>query len=136
MVSHKLRALVVATAAAVGLSVAGVSSASAAPLPGPNGVLAPPIPHGLVGPTSPPVDGGLDPGDRVTSKVNGLRVRSGPGTGYGVLGQLYSGDTGWAVGYRREAPAPGWVKVKLSRPSAGGLPKSFTGWVSQPYLKW
>ncbi|MFC8129119.1 SH3 domain-containing protein [Streptomyces sp. NPDC057302] len=127
-----LRALVVAGAAVLALGTVGVAGASAMPLPGPNGssgaAVAPPkVDNGLA-------DGRLTRGEHVRATVNGLRVRTGPGTGYGVLGQLYTGDRMKLIGKKQDSGGQSWYRVVLSNGSAGGLPGGYVGWVVGSYL--
>ncbi|MEU1628693.1 SH3 domain-containing protein [Streptomyces sp. NPDC020096] len=60
---------------------------------------------------------------------NGVRLRTGPGTGYGVEGLLYYGDTVKPVG----CVGP-WYHVVLTADSAGGLPAGTWGWVNSAYI--
>ncbi|MFE6165067.1 SH3 domain-containing protein [Streptomyces sp. NPDC056486] len=66
--------------------------------------------------------------------VNGLRMRTGPGTGYGVLGQLYTGDRMKLIGHRQDRGGQSWYRVSLSGGSSGGLPGGYVGWVVGSYL--
>lgn len=70
----------------------------------------------------------------VTPRVNGLRIRSGPGTNYRIYGLLYRGDRMWVITEVRRGSAY-WCHVRLTRRSASGLPAGFTGWVYAPYLR-
>ncbi|GAA1927460.1 SH3 domain-containing protein [Streptantibioticus ferralitis] len=109
---RRLGALAVVTAvAAAGLGV-GVTSASAAPAhsAAPSAVAEP---HGWPG--------------GITG--NGVRLRTGPGTGYGVEGLLYYGDTVQPVGC-----SGSWYHVYLTANSAGGLPAGTWGWVNDAYI--
>lgn len=127
-----LRALVVAGAAVLGLGTVGAVGASAMPLPGPNGssgaAVAPPkVDNGLA-------DGRLTRGEHVRATVDGLRVRTGPSTNYGVLGQLYEGDRMKLIGLKQDSGGQHWYRVVLSGGSAGGLPGGYVGWVVGSYL--
>jgi len=70
-----------------------------------------------------------------TPTVNGLRIRSGPGTGYRIYGLLYKGDRMKITKSVRTPSAGCWFKVQLTRRSAGGLPAGFAGWVYASYLR-
>lgn len=62
--------------------------------------------------------------------VDGLNFRAGPSTSYAARGLLYSEDEVEIITARD--PGPGqWDKVRLLRPSAGGLPAGAVGWVKQ-----
>ncbi|MFJ2218273.1 SH3 domain-containing protein [Streptomyces sp. NPDC101062] len=60
----------------------------------------------------------------------GVNFRSGAGTGYRAIGQLYTGDAGTKV-----ASSGSWVKIKLDHKSKTGLKKGTTGWVSKSYIE-
>lgn len=62
--------------------------------------------------------------------VNGLNFRMGPGTVYGAKGMLYANDEVEIITARNSGPGQ-WDKVRLLRPSAGGLPAGAVGWVKQ-----
>lgn len=62
--------------------------------------------------------------------VNGLNFRMGPGTSYGAKGMLYTNDEVQIITERYSGPGQ-WDKVRLIRPSAGGLPAGAVGWVKQ-----
>lgn len=62
--------------------------------------------------------------------VNGLNFRIGPGTSYGAKGMLYTNDEVRIITVRNSGPGQ-WDKVRLLRPSAGGLPAGAVGWVKQ-----
>lgn len=70
-----------------------------------------------------------------TPRVNGLRIRSGPGTHYAVYGLLYRGDRMKVTQEVHRGSAGYWFKVTLTRRSASGLRSGFTGWVYAPYLR-
>lgn len=71
----------------------------------------------------------------VTPRVNGLRIRSGPGTSHYAYGLLYRGDRMRVTAEVRRGSAGYWCKVTLTRRSASGLPAGFSGWVYAPYLR-
>lgn len=128
-----LRAVVVGGAAALVLGTVGVTSASAMPLPGPNGSKGAAVaPHNAA--DNGLADGRLTRGEHVNATVNGLRMRTGPGTGYGVLGQLYTGDRMKLIGLKQDSGGQSWYRVSLSGSSAGGLPGGYVGWVVGSYL--
>lgn len=128
-----LRVLVVAGAAALGLTAVGPTVASAMPLPGPNGSSGAAVaPHRVA--DNGGADGRLTRGEHVRATVNGLRMRTGPGTGYGVLGQVYAGDRMKLIGHRQDRGGQSWYRVSLSGGSAGGLPGGYVGWVVGSYL--
>lgn len=107
-VGRRLGALAVVTmVAAAGLGV-GVTSASAAPS------------HAARAASS--------YATQVTA--DGVRLRTGPGTGYGVEGLLYYGD---AVDITQ--CSGGWDRVYLAADSAGGLGSGAAGWVYGSYLE-
>ncbi|MGW7001846.1 SH3 domain-containing protein [Streptomyces sp. NPDC054933] len=107
-VGRRLGALaVVAAVAAAGLG-AGAVSASAAP--------------------SHPTRAASSYPTQVTA--DGVRLRTGPGTGYGVVGLLYYGD---AVTITQ--CSGGWDRVYLASDSAGGLGSGSAGWVYGSYLE-
>jgi uncharacterized protein YgiM (DUF1202 family) len=128
-----LRALVVAGAAVLGLATVGASAASAMPLPGPQGSRGAVVaPHKAA--DNGGADGRLTRGEHVRATVNGLRMRTGPGTGYGIKGQLYTGDRMKLIGHRQDRGGQSWYRVALSGSSAGGLPGGHVGWVVGSYL--
>ncbi|MFE1189963.1 SH3 domain-containing protein [[Kitasatospora] papulosa] len=59
----------------------------------------------------------------------GVNFRTGAGTGYRAIGQLYTGDSGTKVG-----SSGSWIKIKLDHKSRTGLKSGTTGWVSKSYL--
>ena len=63
---------------------------------------------------------------RDTNTTNRLRLRTGPGTGYSVLGVINSGEKVKVVGF----PVDGWQKIIAN---IGG--KSYTGYSDGTYLK-
>ncbi|MEU1628692.1 SH3 domain-containing protein [Streptomyces sp. NPDC020096] len=62
--------------------------------------------------------------------ADGVRLRTGPGTGYGVEGLLYYGDS-----VAIAQCSGGWDRVYLTSDSAGGLGSGTGGWVSGSYLE-
>jgi hypothetical protein len=70
-----------------------------------------------------------------TPSVSGLRIRSGPGTGYTTFGLLYRGDHVRVVREVRRGSSGYWFGVHLTRRSASGLRSGFGGWVYAPYLR-
>lgn len=66
--------------------------------------------------------------------VNGLRIRSGPGTGYGIYGLLYRADRFAVTGSAARGHGT-WYRVELTRRSASGLRSGHTGWVYAPYVR-
>jgi Bacterial SH3 domain len=70
-----------------------------------------------------------------TPRVNGLRIRSGPGTNHVAYGLLYRGDHMKVTQEVRRGSAGYWFKVTLTKRSASGLRKGFTGWVYASYLR-
>ncbi|WP_129292193.1 SH3 domain-containing protein [Streptomyces lydicus] len=63
------------------------------------------------------------------SGIDGLHLRTGPGTRYASVGLLYYADAGTKVGASKH-----WVKLRLKYRSEGGLPTGTTGWVSKRYV--
>ena len=65
--------------------------------------------------------------EATTVTVNGvtLNIRSGPGTGYPVVGKAVAGQQLTAIG---QDPAGAWLEVQLPPPGEG------TGWVSASYV--
>ncbi|MEU9761720.1 hypothetical protein AB0D98_18640 [Streptomyces sp. NPDC047987] len=55
-----------------------------------------------------------------------VRARSGPGTGFAPIGQLFYLDRGIKL---READ--GWVQLRLRYRSASGLPEGATAWLPE-----
>ncbi|MCX4783934.1 MULTISPECIES: SH3 domain-containing protein [unclassified Streptomyces] len=60
---------------------------------------------------------------------NGVNFRSGAGTKYRAIGQLYRNDYGTKI-----ASSGSWIKLKLDKKSKSGLKAGTTGWVSKSYL--
>ena len=71
----------------------------------------------------------------VKPSVNGLRIRSGPSTGYAAYGLLYRGDHMTIAQEVQRGSAGRWFRVRLTKRSASGLRKGFTGWVYASYLR-
>ncbi|KUN94038.1 SH3 domain-containing protein [Streptomyces caeruleatus] len=69
-----------------------------------------------------------------TATVDGLRVRLGPGTGSGILGQIYAGEPVQVITSARDGGGQWWDLVMLQTDSAGGLPAGYVGWVTEEYL--
>jgi hypothetical protein len=69
-----------------------------------------------------------------SATVDGLRVRSAPGTGSGVLGQIYGGDQVQVITSARDSTGQVWDLVMLADDSSGGLPGGYVGWVTEEYL--
>jgi Bacterial SH3 domain len=107
-------AVVAGLVAAGGLGVAASSASAAAPRS-----------SGYV----PYIDGVATP------KVNGLRIRSGPSTGALAEGLLYRGDRMRVRAEVRRPSSGSWFRVDLTRRSASGLHRGFSGWVYAPYLR-
>lgn len=61
--------------------------------------------------------------------ADGVRLRTGPGTGYGVKGLLYYGDNVEVLTCHGS-----WDRVYLTLNSAGGLPAGTNGWVYDAYV--
>ena len=61
---------------------------------------------------------------------NGVNFRTGAGTNYRAIGQLYRGDSGTKV-----SRSGSWIKIKLDHRSKTGLKKGTTGWVNKAYLE-
>jgi uncharacterized protein YraI len=119
-----LRSLVVAGALVAGVGLVGVSAASAM-IPDPG------YSSGQSGRT------GIDSTDRSVFKsvtVDGLRVRTGPGTDHTILGLVYEGQPVQVIATRYDWTGQRWDEVMLQRDSAGGLPGGYVGWVTEEYL--
>ncbi|SDM62938.1 SH3 domain-containing protein [Streptomyces sp. cf386] len=116
-----LRTLAVSGALVAGVGLVGVSAASAVVPSDPAGSSRSEAwaPVGLVSKT-------------VT--VDGLRVRTGPGTDSVILGQIYAGEPVQVLGSTRVAGGQQWNQVMLQSDSAGGLPEGYVGWVTDEYL--
>ncbi|MFE0138211.1 SH3 domain-containing protein [Streptomyces sp. NPDC059037] len=119
-----LRVLAAAGVMAVGLGLVGASAASAVPFPGPDGANE----------SSAGSDSRYERGEIARATVDGLRVRSGPGTNRAVLGLLYEGDRVRLVGKKQDDTGQDWYRVTLRHRSGGGLPGGFQGWVTGSYL--
>lgn len=117
-----LRTLVVSGALVAGVGLVGVSVASA------------------VTPSEASVSTRGDVGSSVnyatvrTATVDGLRVRLGPGTSSGILGQIYAGEPVQVITSARDSGGQWWDLVMLQTDSAGGLPAGYVGWVTEEYL--
>ncbi|MGW1002113.1 SH3 domain-containing protein [Streptomyces sp. NPDC001118] len=61
---------------------------------------------------------------------NGVNFRTGAGTKYRAIGQLYRGDSGTKI-----SSSGSWIKIKLDHRSKTGLKKGTTGWVTKSYLE-
>ncbi|WP_344531205.1 SH3 domain-containing protein [Streptomyces albiaxialis] len=66
--------------------------------------------------------------------VDGLRVRTGPGTASGVTGLIYQGDEVQVLDWTNDRTGQRWNQVMLTRDSGGGLPGGYVGWVTDSYL--
>ncbi|UXY29464.1 SH3 domain-containing protein [Streptomyces sp. HUAS TT20] len=127
-----LRSLVVSGALVAGVGLVGVSSASAV-IPDPG------YSAGRSGGTAVTHNGGpykaiQNDGPYKTATVNGLRVRTGAGTNRTILGLVYRGQRVRVMATARDHRGQRWDKVRLQKASPGGLPRGFTGWVSEMYL--
>ncbi|KUN00594.1 hypothetical protein AQI95_34375 [Streptomyces yokosukanensis] len=120
-----LRALVVSGALVAGVGLVGVSAASAMPAdPGYSS-------SGSGG------AGASYPADRSVFKsatVDGLRVRTGPGTDRAILGLIYEGEPVQVITSSYDDTGQVWDEVMLQSASAGGLPGGYVGWVTEEYL--
>ncbi|WP_428935511.1 SH3 domain-containing protein [Streptomyces sp. ACT015] len=117
-----MRSLVVSGALVAAVGAVGVSAASAMIPPDPGGSSSSAL---------------IDSGDRDVVKtvtVDGLRVRTGPGTGHSILGLLYRDEPVRVVATRYDSTGQRWDEVRLQRGSAGGLPGGYIGWVTEMYL--
>lgn len=121
-----LRSLVVSGALVAGVGLVGVSAASA-----------------MIAPDPWASSGQSDRGGSVSSTdatvfksvtVNGLRVRTGPGTDRAILGLVYEGEPVQVIATRYDWTGQRWGEVMLQRDSAGGLPGGYVGWVTEEYL--
>lgn len=120
-----LRALVVSGALIAGVGMVGVSAASA--------VMADPGYSAITSGRT----GSVYPSDRDVFKsatVDGLRVRTGPGTHSTIVGLVYNGQPVQVITSARDWTGQRWDQVMLQRDSAGGLPGGYVGWVSEEYL--
>lgn len=119
-----LRTLIVSGALVAGVGLVGVSAASAMV----------PDPGYSAGQDS---RTGIDSTDRSVFKsvtVDGLRVRTGPGTDRTILGLVYEGEPVQVITTRYDWTGQRWDEVMLQTDSAGGLPAGYVGWVSEMYL--
>ncbi|MCL8016473.1 SH3 domain-containing protein [Streptomyces sp. AS02] len=116
-----LRTLAVSGALVVGVGLVGVSAASA---------VVPAEPAGSARGESWVPDGAITK----TVTVDGLRVRTGPGTDSAILGQIYEGEPVQVITSTRVPGGQWWRLVMLQTDSAGGLPEGYVGWVTDSYL--
>lgn len=114
-----LRTLVVSGALVAGVGLVGVSAASA--------VIS-------SGSSRSEVASSVNYVVTKTATVDGLRVRTGPGTGSGILGQIYGGEPVQVIASVRDSGGQRWDLVMLQTDSAGGLPAGYVGWVTEEYL--
>ncbi|MCX5050977.1 SH3 domain-containing protein [Streptomyces sp. NBC_00474] len=120
-----LRSLVVSGALVAGVGLVGASAASA--------MIPDPVGHssnesGRTGISS------QDPSLFKSVTVDGLRVRTGPGTGHTILGLVYEGEPVQVIATRYDYTGQRWDEVMLQTHSAGGLPAGYVGWVTEEYL--
>ncbi|MFD4540951.1 SH3 domain-containing protein [Streptomyces bauhiniae] len=121
-----LRTLVVSGALIAGIGMVGVSAASAV-IEDPGGATS--GYDGRTGSTYP-----LYPNVSKAATVDGLRVRTGPGTHSTIVGLVYKGEPVQIITSARDWRGQAWDKVMLQNGSAGGLPGGYVGWVSEEYL--
>jgi hypothetical protein len=117
-----LRTLVVSGALVAGVGLVGVSAASAV------------VPSDPAGSGRGEVASSVNYATLRTVTVDGLRVRMGPGTGSGILGQIYEGEPVQVITSARDSGGQWWDLVMLQTDSAGGLPAGYIGWVTEEYL--
>lgn len=122
---NALRSLAVSTALVAGVGLVGVSGASA---------LTPDVERSGVQSSQVAAINGVNDGPYKTATVNGLRVRTGPGTNRMILGLIYRGQRVRAIASARDRHGQRWDKVRLVKASPSGLPRGFTGWVTEMYL--
>ncbi|MCI3930180.1 MULTISPECIES: SH3 domain-containing protein [unclassified Streptomyces] len=141
--ARKIRGMALAAAVAVGVGMVGVSAASAMPdVPstqhGPSAAVRTPVPvpgpAGTAAAAAAAGADGLQRGEIARATVNGLRLRTGPGTQYRILGMLAKGDRVKLVGAKQDARGQIWHRVTLRGGSAYGLPSGYRGWVTAAYL--
>ncbi|MEV0438017.1 SH3 domain-containing protein [Streptomyces spectabilis] len=142
--ASKLRGMALAAAVAVGVGMVGVSVASAVPdapaaQSDPSAVVRTPVPvPGPAGPAAAAAGAagadGLQKGEIARATVSGLRLRTGPGTQYRILGMLAKGDRVKLIGAKQDARGQIWHRVTLRGGSAYGLPNGYRGWVTAAYL--
>lgn len=74
-------------------------------------------------------------GKTVAVTVDGLRFRSGPGTGYTIRGLLYSGDRLYVrEEYAKRDRRGEWIGVRVKR-SVTGLGRGSFGYVHRSYVR-
>ncbi|MET7567435.1 SH3 domain-containing protein [Streptomyces sp. NPDC005492] len=122
---NALRSLAVSTALVAGVGLVGVSGASAA---------APDVERSGVQSSQVATINSANDGPYKTATVNGLRVRTGPGTNRMILGLVYRGQRVRVIASARDRRGQRWDKVRLVKASPGGLPRGFVGWVTEMYL--
>ncbi|MEU2608633.1 SH3 domain-containing protein [Streptomyces albus] len=117
-IRRSARVAFVAAAALVGLGTVGAVAASAMPLPDGSGRAGESWNHR----------------GTTTVMVNGLRVRTGPGTGHPAFGMIYQGQE---VTILDTADVGGqtWDYVRVANRAAdGGLSGRTRGWVSDEFV--
>ncbi|WP_405686412.1 SH3 domain-containing protein [Streptomyces sp. NBC_01387] len=119
-----LRSLVVSGVLVAGVGLVGVSAASA---------MIPPDPGYSSGQSGAEAEG-VDGSVFKSVTVDGLRVRTGPGTDHAILGLIYEGQPVQVIASGYGYNGQRWDEVMLQRDSAGGLPGGYVGWVSESYL--
>ncbi|MFE7273719.1 SH3 domain-containing protein [Streptomyces sp. NPDC057623] len=107
-----LRSLVVSGVMVAGIGLVGASAASAVVPSGPSGVAvsapAPLSAHGAVTES-------VNYATTRTATVDGLRVRIGPGTGSGILGQIYAGEPVQVITSARDSGGQRWALLRDGR---------------------
>ncbi|KOV62190.1 SH3 domain-containing protein [Streptomyces sp. MMG1121] len=119
-----LRALVVSGALVAGVGLVGVSAASAMPVD----------PGYSSGGSGAGVSYPADQSVFKSATVDGLRVRTGPGTDRAILGLIYEGQPVQVITSAYDDTGQVWDEVMLQTASAGGLPGGYIGWVTEEYL--
>ncbi|WP_329020718.1 SH3 domain-containing protein [Streptomyces sp. NBC_01601] len=106
-----------------GIAVATIAMGAAASLAA--------APAALAAPASAPTQSlaALNTCPTWTVTGNGVNFRTGAGTNYRAIGQLYRGDSGTKL-----ARSGSWIKIRLDHRSRTGLRTGTTGWVSRYYL--
>ncbi|MGW0882899.1 SH3 domain-containing protein [Streptomyces sp. NPDC002671] len=120
-----LRTLVVSGALVAGVGLVGVSTASAM-IPDPG------YSSGRTGGSGTTYN--TDRSVFKSATVDGLRVRTGPGTDRTILGLIYEGQLVQVVTSAYDGTGQVWDEVMLQTDSAGGLPGGYVGWVTEAYL--